>query len=398
MKFLVLPASLLFLFGLDRWAGVQAADQPLPLVKPEALGVSPDILARIDDAVGQAIRRGDLPGAVVVIVHQGKVILRKAYGQRSLEPEQAAMAPELVFDLASLTKPIATAMSILLLAEKGKLRLSDFVADHVPGSPFQGAKITVEQLLLHTSGLIADNPVADYEGGRAKALENVYRLRSIAEPGSKFIYSDVGYIVLGDLVERLGGMPLDRFARKNIFHPLGMGETGYNPEGKLKDRAAPTEKRAGRWLRGEVHDPRAFLMGGVAGHAGLFSTADDLAVFAQTLLQEGEYRGRRVLAPQTVRLMTTPRPVPGGKTQWLRAYGWDVSTRYSANRGEVFPDGKSFGHTGFTGTSLWLDPASQTAVIFLSNRVHPSGKGNVTRLRSRIATVAAEALPVYRPK
>lgn len=369
-----------------------AAEKALPQVPPESLGLSSEALAKIDAAVNQALQKGDLPGAVVVVVHKGKVVFRKAYGQRSKEGKGSAMVPEIVFDLASLTKPIATATSIMLLMEQGKIRLKDLVSDHVPGNPFQGAKITVEQLLLHTSGLIADNPLADYKEGRAKALENVYRLKPIVEPGTKFIYSDVGFIVLGDLVERLSGLPLEQFARQNVFEPLGMNETGYKPQGKLKSRAAPTEKRNGAWMQGEVHDPRAYLMDGVAGHAGLFSTADDLAVYAQLLLGEGQYLDKRVLKAETVRLMTTARPVPGGKTQWLRSYGWDVSTGYSANRGEVFPAGKSFGHTGFTGTSLWVDPTSQTAVIFLSNRVHPSGKGNVTRVRGQVATLAGQAI------
>jgi len=171
-----------------------------------------------------------------------------------------------------------------------------------------------------------------------------------------------------------------------------MNETSFRPQGKLKERAAPTEKRNGQWMVGEVHDPRAFALGGVAGHAGLFSTADDLAVYAQMLLNGGEYADKRILSPATVKLMTSPHKVPGGDGQFLRAYGWDVNTKFSSNRGNLFPLGASFGHTGFTGTSLWIDPGSQTAVIFLSNRVHPEGKGNVTRLRGQVASIAASAI------
>lgn len=221
-----------------------AADNPLPVVAPEALGLSAEILGKIDDAVNQAIAKGNLPGAVVVIVHQGKVVFRKAYGNSSLEPEKMPMVPEVVFDLASLTKPIATAVSILMLVEKGKLRLQDLVADHVPGSPFGGAKITIEQLLLHTSGHAANNAVADYQQGRAQAMEVVYRQKPIAPPGTKFTYSSFGYIVLGDIVERISGMPLDQFARQHIFDPLGMNETTFNPQGKLKERAAPRSSAA----------------------------------------------------------------------------------------------------------------------------------------------------------
>ncbi len=199
----------------------------------------------------------------------------------------------------------------------------------------------------------------------------------------------MNFIVLGELVEKLGGMPLDQFAAKHFFAPLGMKETGFRPGEKLRDRCAPTEKRDGKWLPG-MSTIRAALLAGVAGHAGLFGTADDLAVFAQMILDGGVYKGKRVLAPATVVTMTTPRPVPlaGGKTG-LRTYGWDVQTPYSANRGELFPADRSFGHTGFTGTSLWIDPESQTVVIFLSNRVHPDGKGNVTKLRGQVATIAA---------
>ncbi|MCI0376950.1 MAG: DUF1343 domain-containing protein [Gemmataceae bacterium] len=389
-----------------------AAEKPLPAAAPQSLGVSAEILNQIDETIHAAIKRGELPGAVVLIVHRGKVIFRKAYGQRSLEQEKSAMLPEIVFDLASLTKPIATATAIMMLIEQGKLRLADLVSDHVRGMPFQGAKITIEHLLTHTSGLIADNALKDYQDGRAKALERVYALKPTAEPGTKFIYSDVGFIVLGDLVERLSGEPLEKFTRKRIFEPLGMNETGFKPQGKLKDRAAPTEIRDGQWMQGEVHDPRSHLMGGVAGHAGLFSTADDLAVYAQMILQGGDYNGRRLLKPETVKLMTAPRPVPGGKTPvsprpegegpgvrgWQRGLGWDMLTSYSANRGTIFPPGKSFGHTGFTGTSIWLDPDTETAVIFLSNRVHPNGKGNVTKLRGQVATLAASALPAYQAR
>jgi CubicO group peptidase (beta-lactamase class C family) len=299
------------------------------------------------------------------------------------------MSADTAFDLASLTKPVATATSIMLLVEQGKLSLSDRVAKHWPAFGAKGKdKITVEQLLLHTSGLIADNDVADYRNGKSKALERIVDLTPTSEPGSRFVYSDVGYIVLGELVERISGVPLDSFARKNLFNPLGMKETTFRPDDKLADRAAPTQERDGHWMKGEVHDPRAHALGGVAGHAGLFSTADDLAIYVRMLLRGGVFNGKRILSPLTVRLMTTPREVPGG----LRAYGWDVQTAFSSNRGELFPRGESFGHTGFTGTSLWLDPASDTAVIFLSNRVHPDGKGNVTKLRGQVATLAAAAL------
>ena len=350
-------------------------------------------LQRIDAAVHAAVARGELPGAVVLVLHQDEIVYRKAFGNRSLTPVKTLMTVVTVFDLASLTKPIATATALMLLIEAGKVKVKDKLARHVPAfRRKETEEITLEQLLLHTSGLIADNPIADYQGGRAQALERLHAINPTAAPGTKFTYSDVGYLLLGEVVEKLSGATLDEFAQRRIFTPLGMKDTGYRPEGAHKERAAPTEQHDGRWLQGEVHDPRARLLGGVAGHAGLFSTADDLAVFARMLLKRGNHQGRAFLMESTVQFMTAPRQVPGKKEPGLRTYGWDMLTSFSANRGEVFPKGVSFGHTGFTGTSMWLDPHSRTAVIFLSNRVHPDGKGNVTKLRGQVATIAAQAL------
>jgi uncharacterized protein YbbC (DUF1343 family) len=363
-------------------------------VAPESLGLSAEALAKIDAAVQEALDRGDMPGAVVVVVHRGAVVFRKAYGQRSLQPEKTAMLPEIVFDLASLTKPIATATCLMVLFEQGKLKVNDRLSQHLPAfRRKETEEITLEQLLTHTSGFIADNPVSDYEDGVDKAWQRLHALSPVTPPGSKFTYSDVNYILLGQIVAKVSGMPLDVFARKVVFEPLGMNETAFRPQGKLRERAAPTEKRGETWMIGEVHDPRAYLLGGVAGHAGLFSTADDLAVHAQMLLNGGTYNGVRVLKAETVRLMIAPREVPlAGPKKGLRTYGWDMQTSYSSNRGELFPSGVSFGHTGFTGTSIWIDPASQTAVIVLTNRVHPNGKGNVIKLRGQVATLAGRAV------
>ncbi len=355
---------------------------------------SPEKWHALDQAVEQAIHRGDLPGAVVLVSQHGRTVHRKAYGQRAKQPTPGPMTVDTVFDLASLTKPIATATSILLLCERGQLRLSDPAAKYWPDFGKSGKdQVTIEQLLLHTSGLIADNPIADYGDGKARALERICELKPVNPPGSHFVYSDVGYIVLGELVERISRQPLDEFTARNIYTPLGMHDTTFRPTEKLKARCAPTERRGDHWILGEVHDPRAFALGGVAGDAGLFSTADDLAVFARMILGGGECDGKRILAPETVRAMTIARQVPGG----LRAYGWDVDTRFSSNRGDEFPIGKSFGHTGFTGTSIWIDPASETVVIFLSNRVHPQAKTNINRLRGQVATLAAQALGIQRP-
>jgi uncharacterized protein YbbC (DUF1343 family)/CubicO group peptidase (beta-lactamase class C family) len=391
------PFCLLLFFILLACQPTFGAD----VAKPESVGVSSERLDRIDAVVREAIDRGQLPGAVVVIVHRDRVVFRRAYGLRSRKPVEKAMTPDTVFDLASLTKPVATATAVMLLVEQGKLALDDRVAKYLPAFGKNGKDgVTIEQLLLHTSGLPAVNALVAYRDGRAKAIERLCALPLAAKPGERFTYSDLGYILLAEIVERQAGSAegqrvlFDEFSCRHIFEPLGMAETTFRPGPKLRARAAPTEERDGHWLVGEVHDPRAHLLGGVAGHAGLFSTADDLAIFVRMLLRHGEYRGRRLLSPAAVRLMSTPRQVPRG----LRAYGWDVHTAYSPNRGELFPRDRGFGHTGFTGTSLWLDPDSDTAVIFLSNRVHPDGKGNINRLRGQVATLAASSIMESSPK
>jgi uncharacterized protein YbbC (DUF1343 family)/CubicO group peptidase (beta-lactamase class C family) len=348
---------------------------------------------RIHAAVTSAIESNELPGAVVLVQQQDRVLIHRAFGQRAVEPQKEAMTADTVFDLASLTKPVATATSIYILLEQGKLRLDDPVAKHWPEFAAHGKdKITLEMCLLHTTGLTADNALKDYDDGPAKAFERVAALKLEAEPGTRFRYSDVGFIVLGRIVEKLSGMPLYEFAAQTIFQPLGMKDTGFRRIGQKHsasaERCAPTTKLGDQWLRGIVHDPRAYRLGGVAGHAGLFSTADDLACYCRMILNGGELNGKRILKPETVRLFTEGVQIPKA----VRSRGWDVDSSFSANRGTLFPKGKSFGHTGFTGTSLWLDPGSNSFVIFLSNRVHPNEKGNVTKLRGIIATHAAELI------
>ncbi|MBX9622264.1 MAG: beta-lactamase family protein [Gemmataceae bacterium] len=349
----------------------------------------------VDQAVEAALARGDCPGAVVGVVRKDAVVYRKAFGHRAVQPEKVPMTVDAVFDLASLTKPMATGTSVMRLVEQGKLKLDDPASKHWPAFGAAGKDaVTVRQLLLHTSGLIDDNPLADYADGRAKALDRIAALRLEAPAGSRFRYSDVGYIVLGELVERIGGKPVDEYAKEYVFGPLGMADTGYRPDPK---RVAPTGKREGKIILGAVHDPRAFRLGGVAGHAGLFGTADDLARYARMLLRGGELDGVRVLKPETVRLFTEGHEVPEAKPsdppkKLLRSFGWDVDTAYTAQRGEVFRGADGFGHTGFTGTSVWIDRPSQTAVILLTNRVHPDDKGNVVRLRREVGTAVAKAV------
>ncbi|HZI19203.1 MAG TPA: exo-beta-N-acetylmuramidase NamZ domain-containing protein [Pyrinomonadaceae bacterium] len=386
----------------------------LPAVLPARAGMSADRLAFIDAAVNEAVGRGATPGAVVLVARRGGVVWRKAYGSRSLVPAREPMTAETVFDAASLTKVVATATSAMILVERGLLRLADPVSRHLPELKGEGReKITIEHLLTHRSGYAPDFDLRERWAGRDEMLKRLWVEPLRSAPGSRFVYSDIGMIALGEVIHRLSGEPLDLFASKNIFRPLGMKDTGFRrfggdgapPDAAVLARIAPTETVRGvrsylggtgaegeegaRVLRGEVHDPTAHRMGGVAGHAGLFTTADDLAIFCQMILNGGEYDGVRVLSPLGVAEMTRPRQVTedGG----ARGLGFDVNTTFSTNRGELFPAG-SFGHTGFTGTSIWLDPASESFVVFLSNRVHPEGKGDVGELRARVASIAAGAM------
>jgi uncharacterized protein YbbC (DUF1343 family) len=369
-------------------ANATAAPAGPPAAPPEKVGMSAERLSQIDRVVAEGLKDHCMPGCVVMVCRQGKTVFLRAYGDRQVSPTRIPMTTDTVFDLASLTKPVATATSVMLLVERGKLKLDDPVAKTLPEFGRNGKeKITVLQLLTHQGGLVADNSLSDYDDGPAKAREKLLALKPIAAPGERFIYSDVGFMVLGELVRRAAGKDPAEFARENIYRPLGMSETGYLPDEPLRKRAAPTERRGGQWMQGEVHDPRAFQVGGVAGHAGLFSTAADLAVFAQMLLGDGEYRGTKVLSRESVAEMTKSRKVPHG----LRGLGWDVKSGYSSNRSPAYSD-RAFGHGGFTGTSLWIDPQRELVVIFLSNRLHPDGKGSVNRLAARIGTIAVEAI------
>ncbi len=379
--------------------------QQLPEAAPSTVGMSPSQLAYIDQAVAAEIANKQLPGAVVEVGRKGKIVWRRAYGNRALEPQIEPMTLNTIFDIASLTKILATSTSIMILVERGQVRLVDPVARYIPEFGEMGKRnITVEQLMTHRSGFVPDNDLKDYEQGPQKAFENIWRLAPIAEPGSHFIYSDVNYIVLAELIRRVSGKPLDAFSGENIFRPLGMKDTGFKPSASLRPRIAPTEQRDDHWMRGEVHDPRSYLLGGVAGHAGLFSTADDLAIYCQMILNHGEFGTARVLSPMGVERMTEARASGGNATDGnMRGLGWDIVTSYSGNRGDLFPLG-SFGHTGFTGTSIWIDPASETFVVFLSNRVHPrldsKMPADVTPLRGRIASIVAASIvaPPYAVK
>ena len=412
--------------------------QGLPVAAPASVGMNAAKLDQIEQIVLADIAEKKMPGAVVIVGHEGKIVYRKAFGNRSLVPTVEKMTVDTIFDVASLTKPVATATSIMILVEQGKLRLNDTIGKFIPEIEDEQVKrVTLLQLLTHTSGLRPSFDMSVKWEGREGMLAALKKEKLRNPAGTRFVYSDVGFIVLGEIMLRLTDVepPISTFEdvkspyfpETKVFSALKMTETLFSDAGQEPQtvsrlvkkenwlrNVAPTENVRGqnsylgssfsgdettgdRVLRGEVHDPTAFRMGGVAGHAGLFSTADDLARYAQMLLDGGVVPGgpakagtpNRILSAQTIAKMTAPYVVSeDGSTRGL---GWDLNSTFSSNRGELFPLG-SFGHTGFTGTSLWIDPASETFVVFLSNRVHPDGKGDVVATRARVATVAASAI------
>jgi uncharacterized protein YbbC (DUF1343 family)/CubicO group peptidase (beta-lactamase class C family) len=348
-------------------------------------------LAVLDPILNDAIAQQQIPGAVLIVGHDGHVVYRKTYGYRALQPRQETMTLDTVFDCASLTKVIATTTAVMQLWEQGKFRMSDPVAKYLPEFGQNGkADITVRQLLIHYSGLAPDLDLTKPWEGKETAYEMAFAAAPEWAPGSVFVYSDINFEMLGALVERLSGESLDQYAARHVFEPLGMKQTRFLPPSSWEARIAPTEEDENHHLlRGVVHDPTARRMGGVAGHAGLFSTADDLAIFAQAMLDGG----RGILNPATVAKMTAPQQPVNGTV--LRGFGWDIDSPFSTNRGELLPVG-GYGHTGFTGTSLWIDPTTKTYIVLLTNAVHmntlPNQKGNALSLRTRLATAAAAAL------
>ena len=328
----------------------------------------------------------------MIVGHDGQVVYRKAYGHRAIVPRREAMTPETVFDCASLTKVVATTTAIMQLWEQGKFRMSDPVAKYLPAFGQNGKQdITIRQLLVHYSGLPEDLDLAKRWEGKETGYRMAFEIAPERAPGSSFVYSDINFVVLGALVERLSGESLDEYSAKHVFAPLGMTETRFLPPASWMPRIAPTEEDENHHLlRGVVHDPTARRMEGVAGQAGMFSTADDLARFAQALLDGG----RGVLTPATVAKMTSPQQPATGTA--VRGFGWDIDSPFSTNRGELLPVG-GYGHTGFTGTSMWIDPTTRTYIVLLTNAAHMNAvpgkeKGSVVSLRTKVATAVAAAL------
>jgi CubicO group peptidase (beta-lactamase class C family) len=394
----LLPDPLIGLVGsADVRATVYAETQEasrLATSAPERVGLDAHRLSLMDPLIAGGIEAGNMPGCVVCVGRHGRIGWLKAYGNKQLQPETQPMTIDTLFDMASITKPVATATSIMKLVENGQLRLSQKVTDVFPEFGTNGKEaITILDLLTHQSGLIPDNALSDYQQGAAIAWQKICELELTAPVGGQFKYSDVNFIVLGKIVEELSGMSLSDYTRQELFGPLGMLETGFVPDEELRRRAAPTEQRDDRWIQGVVHDPRSYELGGVAGHAGLFSTAEDLALYAQMMLGDGtlpalgDQGARRILSAASVRVMTSAYPVSAG----LRGLGWDKQSTYSSNRGDLLSP-QAFGHGGFTGTVLWIDPELDLFFIFLSNRVHPDGKGHVNSLAGQIANLVSAAV------
>ncbi len=349
--------------------------------------------APLDELLKDAIASGNAPGAVLLVAHNGLVAYRKAYGTRTVGANAEPMTADTIFDLASLTKVIATTTCVMRLEQLGQIKLNDPVAKYIPDFAQNGKEdVTIRMLLTHYSGLPADIDLKQPWNGVDEGYARANASKLVNPPGSTFLYSDVGFVVLGELVQKVSGMPLDQYAQQNVFGPLGMASTRFNPPPTWVPRIAPTQRdeHTGQVLRGTVHDPTARQMGGVAGDAGLFSNADDVAKFAQAILNGGA----PILNSLIVEKMTTPQQ-PANMPN-VRGLGWDIDSPYSSNRGELLPVG-SFGHTGFTGTSLWIDPTTDTYVILLTNATMLKD-GNVIALRTEIATAVAAALHLTPPE
>ena len=345
-------------------------------------------LLGVDTIIDDAVQSGLFPGAILIIGKDGHVIFRKAYGLRSFLPGREPMTLDTIFDAASLTKVVATTPSVMRLFEQGKIRIDDPVTKYLPEFQEGKSDITIRLLMTHFSGMPPDVELipkwSGYDTGIARALI----AKPIAPPGARFIYSDINFILMGEIVRRLSGQSLAEFAHDQVFVPTGMNESEFLPSAALLPRIAPTEldEDTGLPFRGVVHDPTSRYMGGIAGHAGLFTTADDLAKYAEMLLGGGKNGNVQVFSPATIKKFTEPAS-PADQAV-LRGLGWDIDSPFSSNRGELYPIG-SFGHTGFTGTSMWLDPGTDSFIILMTNAVHLKRGNSLSSLRSRLATAVA---------
>jgi CubicO group peptidase (beta-lactamase class C family) len=364
----------------------------LPAKAPSAIGMSETRLNAIDRVMSRAIRAGGFPGGVVVVGRRGATAMEKGFGTLGWSDKTKVVAERTIYDLASLTKVVGTTTAIMILYDQGKVKLDEPVSTYLPEFS-GGAKddITLRLLLEHRSGLPAARELWRTAWTPDDARRMIVHTPLECSPGACLIYSDIGADILGFIVEAASGQRLDVFLQREVFDPLGMEETTFRPHWTLRDRIAPTELNPPRGypLRGEVHDENAFVLGGIAGHAGMFSTASDLAVFAQMMLNGGEINGRRIIADSTVKLFTARTPDRG-----TRALGWDTCGGEASCGKHLSP--RTFGHTGFTGTSLWVDPDRDLFVILLTNRVHAARVRRPSKviadIRNDVADVAALAV------
>ena len=347
----------------------------------------------IDEAANEAVASGEVPGVVVLVGRGDDVLLHRAYGARRLLPHPVPMTVDTIFDLASLTKPFGTTLAVMSLVERGAVKLDAPLGRYLKEfRNKQFDEITIRRLLTHSAGLAAYPANAMVAAGFPSAASAIAKMPLDYPPGTSFQYSDTGFILLAEMVRRVGGAPLDKYLDKNVYRPLGLADTSFHPKVSALPRVAPTEFVNGVLLRGEVHDQRARLLGGVAGHAGLFSTSADLARLVRMLLNRGTLDGHRILEAATVKEMWEQGP----DNRMGRALGWDVSSSFSKTMSPFFPEG-SVGHLGFTGTAVWIDPATRSYLIVLSNRVHPYG-GGAARIRDlRIRVAAAAGAQLFQP-
>lgn len=397
MKQLVLSILISLLFSIS------INGQPLQRVTPQQAGMDPARLSQVDKVIEESVQAGEIPGAVLAVVRDGKMVYLKAYGNKSLYPATEKMTVNTIFDLASVSKPVGTAIPIMQLVERGKIRLTDNVSMYIPGfQPWidsaSGRKIEIRviDLLTHTSGLPPYAPVQEIveKSGAPNPdalMEWIAKCKRDFRPTTNFQYSCLNFVTLQNILQKVTGEKLMEYTKRELFDVLGMKNSAYNPSGDLVKMVAPTERQKdGSVLLGRVHDPIANILNdGNSGNAGVFSNAEDLAILAAALMNGGEYNGKRILGKLTLETMTR---VPESVKQQGRSLGWDNFSSYASNNGNLFHPEKTFGHTGYTGTSFIIDPVSKTAVILLSHRVHPEDKGSVVRLRALVANVVAGSI------
>ena len=387
-----LPA-LLALCALPLFAGCRP---PAPVTPAPAVSQTQHFdFAAVDRLLEDFRQRHAFPGGVVAVGYRGALVHLHPFGRLTYEPDSPPVTAETLFDLASLTKVVATTTVAMILVDEGRLDLDRPVQDFLPG--FQGPgkdAVTVRHLLTHSSGLPATAPLYLEIRGVAAYRERIEAMDLGYPPGSRSLYSDLGFILLGEILERVAGQPFETLVRERVLAPLGMRDTLFRPPAEMWPRIAPTEVDPwrGRLLQGEVHDENAFAMGGVAPHAGLFSTAGDLARFAQMMVDRGSLNGalngRRLVSRETMERFTRRAGVPGSD----RAIGWDTKSAQGSSAGTLFSP-RTYGHTGFTGTSLWIDPGRELFVLLLTNRVYPTRQNDLIReARPAVADAVVRAL------